>query len=84
MPTPKTTRSAQQEEQNIYDLIVRRFLSHYYPPAVYNNHEVLTQVLDEMFRTRAKEQLDLGWRVVLSGDDGSRPERKDARQEEVR
>lgn len=76
IPTPKRPGALSQEEQNIYDLIVRRFLSHYYPPAVYNNHEVLTQVLDEMFRTRAKEQLDLGWRVVLSGDDGAGPKDK--------
>ena len=76
IPTPKRPGALSQEEQNIYDLIVRRFLSHYYPPAVYNNHEVLTQVLDEMFRTRAKEQLDLGWRVVLSGDDGAGPKEK--------
>ena len=76
IPTPKRPGALSQEEQNIYDLIVRRFLSHYYPPAVYNNHEVLTQVMDEMFRTRAKEQLDLGWRVVLGGDDGAAPKEK--------
>ncbi|MFC5648466.1 DNA topoisomerase 3 [Paenibacillus solisilvae] len=71
IPTPKRPGTLNQEEQNIYDLIVRRFLSHYYPPAVYNNHEVMTQVLDELFRTRAKEQLDQGWRVVLGGDEGT-------------
>ncbi|MBO7746012.1 DNA topoisomerase 3 [Paenibacillus sp. MWE-103] len=65
LPTPKKPGTLSTEEQNIYDMIVRRFLSHYYPPAVYNNHEVITEVEGESFRTRAKEQLELGWRVVL-------------------
>lgn len=69
LPTPKKPGSLSTEEQNIYDMIVRRFLSHYYPPAVYNNHEVITEVEGETFRTRAKEQLDAGWRVVQSGDE---------------
>jgi len=69
LPTPKRPGSLSSEEQALYDMIVRRFLSHYYPPAVYNNHEVMTEVEQETFRTRAKEQLDPGWRVVLSGDD---------------
>ncbi|SEM85258.1 type IA DNA topoisomerase [Paenibacillus sp. OV219] len=71
LPTPKRPGALSKEEQSIYDMIVRRFLSHYYPPAVYNNHDVLTEVEGEQFRTRAKEQLEAGWRVVLSGaDDG--------------
>ncbi|RAP78245.1 type IA DNA topoisomerase [Paenibacillus montanisoli] len=72
LPTPKRPGTLSAEEQNIYDMIVRRFLSHYYPPAVYNNHDVLTEVEQEQFRTRAKEQLDAGWRVVLGdSEDGN-------------
>ncbi|MBB3110326.1 DNA topoisomerase-3 [Paenibacillus phyllosphaerae] len=69
LPTPKKPGTLSTEEQNIYDMIVRRFLSHYYPPARYNNHEVITEVEGEQFKTRAKEQLDPGWRVVLAGHD---------------
>jgi DNA topoisomerase III, bacteria and conjugative plasmid len=65
MPTPKRPSGLSTEEQNIYDMIVRRFLSQYYPPAVYKNHTVLTEVESEIFRTKAKELLDLGWKVVL-------------------
>ncbi|GLX68092.1 type IA DNA topoisomerase [Paenibacillus glycanilyticus] len=64
MPTPKRPSGLSAEEQNIYDMIVRRFLSQYYPPAVYKNHTVLTEVESETFRTKAKELLDLGWKVV--------------------
>ncbi|NBC68109.1 type IA DNA topoisomerase [Paenibacillus sacheonensis] len=69
LPTPKKPGALSTEEQNIYDMIVRRFLSHYYPPAVYNNHEVITEVEGEQFRTRAKEQLEIGWRIVLDNAD---------------
>lgn len=78
LPTPKRPGALSKEEQNIYDMIVRRFLSHYYPPAVYNNHDVMTEVEGEQFRTRAKEQLEEGWRVVLNGaaEDGDAPKSK--------
>lgn len=68
MPTPKRAPHLSQEEQSIYDMIVRRFLSHYYPPAIYKNHTVLTVVEGETFRTKAKEQLDPGWKVVQQQD----------------
>ncbi|MFF2089691.1 DNA topoisomerase 3 [Paenibacillus sp. NPDC058174] len=71
MPTPKRASGLSQEEQNIYDMIVRRFLSHYYPPAVYKNHTVLTVVEGETFRTKAKEQLEPGWKVVQQQDAAS-------------
>lgn len=64
MPTPKRASGLSSEEQHIYDMIVRRFLSHYYPPAIYKNHVVLTEVVGETFRTKAKEQLEPGWKVV--------------------
>ncbi|GGD63630.1 type IA DNA topoisomerase [Paenibacillus nasutitermitis] len=76
LPTPKRPGTLSTEEQNIYDLIVRRFLSHYYPPALYNNHEVLTEVEKELFKTRAKQQLDPGWRVVLANDEVSAAKEK--------
>ncbi|WP_258171303.1 DNA topoisomerase 3 [Paenibacillus sp. R14(2021)] len=71
LPTPKRPGTLSSEEQNIYDLIVRRFLSHYYPPAVYKNHDVVTEVEEERFRTRAKEQLEIGWRIVLGTNEGN-------------
>ncbi|WP_338551472.1 DNA topoisomerase 3 [Paenibacillus sp. KS-LC4] len=71
MPTPKRASGLSQEEQNVYDMIVRRFLSHYYPPAVYKNHTVLTLVEGETFRTKAKELLEPGWKVVLPQQDST-------------
>ncbi|QAY66015.1 type IA DNA topoisomerase [Paenibacillus protaetiae] len=65
LPTPKRASGLSQEEQKIYDMVVRRFLSHYYPPARYNNHLVITVADHETFRTKAKELLEPGWKVVL-------------------
>ncbi len=76
LPTPKRASGLQPDEQKIYDMIVRRFLSHYYPPAVYKHHEVMTEVEAEMFRTKVKEQLDPGWKVVLGGADEEDKEKR--------
>ncbi|MGU3473292.1 DNA topoisomerase 3 [Paenibacillus sp. D51F] len=64
LPTPKKPGALSPDEKKIYDLIVRRFLSHYYGPALYLNHTVMTEVEGETFRTRIKQLLDPGWKVT--------------------
>jgi len=80
LPTPKKPGQLSAEEQKIYDLIVRRFLSHYYPPAVYSNHEVMTKVEEELFRTKVKQQLEAGWKVVQQGQDADEGKSKGRRK----
>ncbi|WP_416295487.1 DNA topoisomerase 3 [Paenibacillus illinoisensis] len=69
LPTLKRPGTLSKDEQNIYDLIVRRFLSHFYPPAEYKQHTVLTEVEQHQFKTSVKELLSLGWKVVLPSMD---------------
>lgn len=69
LPTLKRPGTLSKDEQNIYDLIVRRFLSHFYPPAEYKQHTVLTEVEQHQFKTSVKELLSLGWKVVLPSAD---------------
>ena len=69
LPTPKKPGSLSADEKKIYDLIARRFLSHYYGPAVYLNHTVIRDVESEKFRTRVKQLLEKGWKVT-QGDGG--------------
>ena len=69
LPTLKRPGTLSKDEQNIYDLIVRRFLSHFYPPAEYKQHTVLTEVEKHQFKTSVKELLSLGWKVVLGSGD---------------
>jgi DNA topoisomerase-3 len=67
LPTPKKPGSLTPDEQKVYDLIVRRFLSHFYPVAEYKVHTVLTEAAQETFKTTVKELLQLGWKTVYAG-----------------
>jgi DNA topoisomerase-3 len=66
MPTFKKPGVLNPEEKKLYDLIVRRFLSHYYPAAEYKVHTVLTEAAGERFKTTIKEKLSDGWKVVYA------------------
>jgi len=70
LPTPKRPGNLSPDERKVYDLIVRRFLSHYYPPAVYRVHVIVTEVEEVQFRTTVKEQLEAGWKAVTEAEDG--------------
>ena len=52
------------DEKRIFDLVARRFLAVFHPPAKYAKTEVVTEVEGERFRTRGKITLDPGWRAV--------------------
>ena len=52
------------DEKRIFDLVARRFLSVFRPPARYERTTVVTLVEEERFRTRGKVTLDPGWRAV--------------------
>ncbi len=68
LPTHKTPGALPPDEQKLYDLIVKRFLSHFFPPATYKIHTVLTECETERFKSTVKEQLSLGWKLVYAGD----------------
>ncbi|MCH7709864.1 MAG: topoisomerase C-terminal repeat-containing protein, partial [Myxococcales bacterium] len=53
------------DDKRLFDLIVRRFLGNFYPPAVWERVERTTEVEGERFRTRARFLQERGWRVVL-------------------
>jgi len=52
------------DERRIFDLVARRFLAVFHPPARYARTTVVTLVEDERFRTRGKVTLEAGWRGV--------------------
>src|SRR5215204_1833931 len=52
------------DERRIFDLVARRFLAVFHPPARYARTTVVTVVEDERFRTRGKVTLEAGWRGV--------------------
>jgi DNA topoisomerase III len=52
------------DERRIFDLIARRFLAVFHPPARYARTTIVTLVEEERFRTRGKVTLEAGWRGV--------------------
>jgi DNA topoisomerase-3 len=52
------------DERRIFDLIARRFLAVFHPPARYARTTIVTEVEEERFRTRGKVTLEAGWRGV--------------------
>src|SRR5205085_4966000 len=59
------------DERRVFDLVARRFLAVFHPPARYARTTVVTEIESERFRTRGKVTLEAGWRGVygLEADD---------------
>lgn len=55
-------------ERKIYDLVVKRFLSCFYPDAIFEQTNIVTEVEGETFKTNGKILVDPGWKVVYGAD----------------
>ena len=53
------------DDKRLFDLVVRRFLGAFHPPALWERVERVTEVAGEHFRTRARALMEPGWREVL-------------------
>ncbi|NHN30634.1 type IA DNA topoisomerase [Paenibacillus agricola] len=73
LPTHKKASGLSADEQQIYDLVVRRFLAQFYPPAEYKIHTVLTEVEREMFKSTIKQLLSIGWKIIYSDQKKAKP-----------
>ncbi|WP_426454064.1 DNA topoisomerase 3 [Paenibacillus sp. S-38] len=73
LPTHKTPGALPPDEAKLYDLIVRRFLSQFYPAASYKMHTVLTAAEGERFKSTIKQLLDLGWKVIYADQKKEKP-----------
>lgn len=54
------------DERKIYDLVVRRFLAIFFPPARYKQTRVVTEAAGETFLTTGRVELDRGWKTVYA------------------
>ncbi|WP_339317663.1 DNA topoisomerase 3 [Paenibacillus sp. FSL R10-2734] len=70
IPTEQTVllNGLSAEERKLYDLIVRRFISLFYPPARYDAVAVMVNVEGESFHVKGTTVKDAGWREVYGGD----------------
>ncbi|MBX4258814.1 type IA DNA topoisomerase [Clostridium estertheticum] len=63
--------SLKEMEKKVYNLVLRRFLAIFYPPAVYNKVSVITKISKERFFTSDKVCVELGYLEVLKPDNES-------------
>ncbi|RSK44913.1 type IA DNA topoisomerase [Hymenobacter rigui] len=73
IPTGASANSLHGTEQQVYDIITRRFLAVFYPDCEVSNTTVTADVAGRTFRVRGRQILSPGWREVY-GD----PEKQQA------
>ena len=66
IPTGVPATSLTDLEQNVYDLIARRFIAVFYPDCKFSTTTVLGNVEDIEFKVNGKEILSPGWRAVYA------------------
>ncbi|MEL7564410.1 MAG: DNA topoisomerase III [Dehalobacterium sp.] len=64
---PLNLSALTNDEKNLYDLIVRRFISLLYPAYRYAQITLVTEVNGETFFSKGRNVIDQGWRTVSTG-----------------
>jgi DNA topoisomerase-3 len=72
IPTPQAPKHLNELEQKLYDFVVRRFLSVFFPAAEYMVTTRITRVEGHPFKTEGKVLVNPGWLAVYGkeGQDG--------------
>ncbi|WP_234083151.1 DNA topoisomerase III [Azonexus sp. R2A61] len=76
IPTPQAPKNLNEAEQKLYDFVVRRFLSVFFPAAEYLVTTRITRVEGHPFKTEGKVLVNPGWLAVhgkegQTGDEGN-------------
>ena len=71
IPTGKCPSALTDAEQNVYDLIVKRFIAVFYPAAEYEHTSRITHVGQALFKTTGNVLTKAGWLNVYGGIDES-------------
>ena len=66
---PVNLSSLNERERKVYDLVVTRFLSVFYPPYEYENASIKIKIGGEIFVAKGKVVLSQGYKAVYLGDD---------------
>ena len=64
IPTLQAPKSLTDAEAKLYDMVVKRFLAVFYPPAEYMVTTRITQVAGHSFQTNGKVLVNPGWLAV--------------------
>jgi DNA topoisomerase III len=75
IPTDTVPHSLDNNEQAIFDMISKRFVAVFFPPAQYENTTRITRVEGESFKTEGKIMVAPGWLEVYGREStGDKPE----------
>ncbi len=74
IPTLQKPKSLTESEAKLYDLVVKRFLAVFYPPAEYLLTTRITRVAGEPFKTEGKVLVNPGWLAVYGKEAQSEDE----------
>jgi DNA topoisomerase-3 len=74
-------------EKKVYDIIVRRFLSIFLPPFEYMITSIITNAENELFMTKGRTIINLGWMALYKSDksksDDEDGEKEDKEEQEL-
>ena len=66
---PVNLSSLNEKERKIYDLVITRFLSVFYPPHEYENAALKVKIGNEIFTAKGKVVISQGYKAVYLGGD---------------
>ncbi len=69
IPTPQPPKNLNEVQQKIYDLVVRRFMAVFYPPAEYLVTTRITEVASHKFKTEGKILVKPSWLSIYGKDE---------------
>jgi len=64
IPTSQAPKNLKEQEQKLYDMVVRRFLAVFYPPAVYEVTTRISRIEEHAFKSEGKILKEQGWLEV--------------------
>jgi DNA topoisomerase III len=72
----KSSGGLPPDEAKVYDLVARRFLAVFFPPARFENTTVVTEVRGETFLSKGRVVLEAGWRALYPDGVGGKKEKE--------
>lgn len=73
IPTFEAPKKLNEVEEKLYDLVYKRFLAVFYPPAQYLLTTRITQIENHCFKTEGKILLNAGWRKIYGAQQNDEP-----------
>lgn len=85
IPTEQFVQTAHMssEERKIYDMVIRRFLSVFYPPYEYEQVTMEGKVKDQNFAAKGRVVKNQGWKEIYGSSDEEELEEEELREQNL-